>query len=524
MSSFNTIPVSNHQFEKVDITTLSAAERILLGIKKRALLLFLILTGVVAQSQVVDTQVEFVRNTTTGDIEVLYTGPSGTTYITGSKWNTIYIADKLSNNTYGAWKEIWSFVYGNLDWLPLNHVVQTWLPNNNTIKSAEYLMDNNNTIVGEKLIIHPALLSSLTQGSIVTIVHYHRIAWTATARTRWRITFTIDEAGKIQVLWVWRSAATNTAIQNSQQRINKANWQSIAINTVDNTTTIACSIENSPFVQSNDQPIDHINSANWEITLYYKLQWDPTEYNTLAAIAFNPSTNKREINASLSNCDTPIDPNSIHFWHKAQTTTITWEGTFNYAGIGNVSFQTINTNNYIFPNNLENGTIIHNNSLISWSFNLPSNLPTDANITASAVYDNQTYPLTVDMISTPPVIVFTDLPANTPWVPYSIVIEYGDCSVTYNKDLITLNTVEQLMTKTQIYPNPVKDFFEIQLPDNISGRYTYKVYDMQGKETDVQGTVDNQKGIYAGHLQLGTYILHIQGDDGTMITKKLIRK
>ena len=70
----------------------------------------------------------------------------------------------------------------------------------------------------------------------------------------------------------------------------------------------------------------------------------------------------------------------------------------------------------------------------------------------------------------------------------------------------------------QVYPNPFKDEFYVANPDAAN----YEFYDFSGKLV-LKGDINNQK-ITAGKMQKGIYIIKVIMQDGSAISKKMIKQ
>ena len=86
-----------------------------------------------------------------------------------------------------------------------------------------------------------------------------------------------------------------------------------------------------------------------------------------------------------------------------------------------------------------------------------------------------------------------------------------------------LSANEQLATKFNLYPNPATNVVNITNTDNLFVEKA-TVYDIAGKEIKNQ-TFTNETNIQLNveNLASGTYLLHLQTNEGTAV-KKLVKK
>ena len=89
--------------------------------------------------------------------------------------------------------------------------------------------------------------------------------------------------------------------------------------------------------------------------------------------------------------------------------------------------------------------------------------------------------------------------------------------------VVTLNTSEQLAAKFNIYPNPATNVVNITNSENmLVNKVT--VYDISGKELNTQSfNNETQIQLNVENLANGTYMLHLQTNEGTAV-KKLVKK
>ena len=82
---------------------------------------------------------------------------------------------------------------------------------------------------------------------------------------------------------------------------------------------------------------------------------------------------------------------------------------------------------------------------------------------------------------------------------------------------------EQLAQKFSLFPNPATNVVNITNAENMQVNQVI-VYDIAGKEIKNQTfTNENQVQLNVENLASGTYMLHIQTNEGTAV-KKLIKK
>src|SRR5690606_24308624 len=86
-----------------------------------------------------------------------------------------------------------------------------------------------------------------------------------------------------------------------------------------------------------------------------------------------------------------------------------------------------------------------------------------------------------------------------------------------------LSTNEQLSAKFNLYPNPATNVVNITNTENMVVQQV-TVYDISGKQLSMQ-SFNNQAEIPLNveSLASGTYMLHLQTNEGTAI-KKLVKK
>ncbi|UZO82295.1 T9SS type A sorting domain-containing protein [Aquimarina sp. ERC-38] len=93
----------------------------------------------------------------------------------------------------------------------------------------------------------------------------------------------------------------------------------------------------------------------------------------------------------------------------------------------------------------------------------------------------------------------------------------------------TLSTPENLVAKLQIFPNPVSDHLNIELPENTGFRKgKIQIYSLLGhlvKESIIQENNDNQTlTVSVADLTTGAYIVNITNQNEASITTKFLKK
>lgn len=71
-----------------------------------------------------------------------------------------------------------------------------------------------------------------------------------------------------------------------------------------------------------------------------------------------------------------------------------------------------------------------------------------------------------------------------------------------------------------VYPNPVKDFINIQLPSTEKVK-NIEIISLTGQRV---AHSNSEKSLSLGHLSQGVYVLKITTDSGTVFTKKILKK
>lgn len=117
-------------------------------------------------------------------------------------------------------------------------------------------------------------------------------------------------------------------------------------------------------------------------------------------------------------------------------------------------------------------------------------------------------------------LVLTNITA-ADFASYYVVLANGTCSFT--SDTVTLslalgtNSVDQ-STTISLYPNPVKDYLNINSPKTVSG---IEVYDASGKL--VKRDSKNSKTIYLGNLKAGVYVVKVLSGTEVVKVQKIIK-
>ncbi|WCM41004.1 T9SS type A sorting domain-containing protein [Flavobacterium sp. CBA20B-1] len=90
-------------------------------------------------------------------------------------------------------------------------------------------------------------------------------------------------------------------------------------------------------------------------------------------------------------------------------------------------------------------------------------------------------------------------------------------------EVIALSTTEQLAEKFNLYPNPANSVVNITNAENMLVNQV-TIYDVVGKQLSIQN-YNNETDIQLNveHLASGTYMLHLQTNQGTAV-KKLVKK
>src|SRR5690606_10806323 len=133
------------------------------------------------------------------------------------------------------------------------------------------------------------------------------------------------------------------------------------------------------------------------------------------------------------------------------------------------------------------------------------------NIQATAPFYHNTIPFSLDF-------VFGAL--NT-----TSILKFDNIKVSGLKVLPSyiLSTNEQLATKFNMYPNPATNVVNITNSENMQVQ-KITIYDISGKQLSTQSfNGGTQIQLNVANLASGTYMLHLQTNEGTAV-KKLVKK
>ena len=108
-------------------------------------------------------------------------------------------------------------------------------------------------------------------------------------------------------------------------------------------------------------------------------------------------------------------------------------------------------------------------------------------------------------------VKFTD--ASDPDFAPVLDVTYGESPFANTK------VVEKTEAKISLYPNPASDFVEIRT-ENFDIQ-TITLFDISGKTISTEGKVDK---INVASLKPGAYFVKVQGENGGLVTKKLIKR
>src|SRR5690606_41440287 len=104
----------------------------------------------------------------------------------------------------------------------------------------------------------------------------------------------------------------------------------------------------------------------------------------------------------------------------------------------------------------------------------------------------------------------------------TVTTKYDKLTITAVKQ-VPLNIEEVLVSKFNIFPNPVTDVVTITHNENI-GIEEVTLYGMNGKIVKLQkSNNESEIQLNLSDLSSGTYLLHIKTKEGTAI-KKVIKK
>lgn len=102
-------------------------------------------------------------------------------------------------------------------------------------------------------------------------------------------------------------------------------------------------------------------------------------------------------------------------------------------------------------------------------------------------------------------------------------IKFDDIKISAINTLPTLNIIDLDASKFNLYPNPATNIVNITNSENISVKRV-EIYDVAGKLIDTQHfTNEAEIQLNIETLTNGTYMLHLQTEEGTVV-KKLIKK
>ncbi|OQP63190.1 hypothetical protein A3860_25200 [Niastella vici] len=105
---------------------------------------------------------------------------------------------------------------------------------------------------------------------------------------------------------------------------------------------------------------------------------------------------------------------------------------------------------------------------------------------------------------------------------YRLKMQDVDGNYKYSK-ILTIKFDGQLTTNMQVYPNPVKDLLQVQLPDGLNGTVGLQIIDMQGRvvRRNNLGSDGNALNttVDVSSLVKGIYILKAQAGNTTVITR-----
>ncbi len=125
-----------------------------------------------------------------------------------------------------------------------------------------------------------------------------------------------------------------------------------------------------------------------------------------------------------------------------------------------------------------------------------------------------------------PLNVLNTLPADGEWI-LRVLDPYNGDGGTINSFSIdicyiapSLNTTENSLSTSIVYPNPTQDVINIKMPQ-INGSATLKLYDIQGRQVLETKTNNSNEVLHIGNLQEGIYMLSIETATGK-ITKKIV--
>lgn len=100
------------------------------------------------------------------------------------------------------------------------------------------------------------------------------------------------------------------------------------------------------------------------------------------------------------------------------------------------------------------------------------------------------------------------------------VVGFSGFMVGTDQSLATNNVIK---SEVAIYPNPVKDMLNIQLPSNMKGGVAH-IYDLSGKLIKTEQIKTGVTSLQVSSINKGVYIVDIKLNDGTKVTKKFIKE
>jgi uncharacterized delta-60 repeat protein len=105
---------------------------------------------------------------------------------------------------------------------------------------------------------------------------------------------------------------------------------------------------------------------------------------------------------------------------------------------------------------------------------------------------------------------------------YRLLMQDVDGNYKYSK-VLTIKFDGQLTTNMQVYPNPVKDLLQVQLPDGLKGTVSLQIIDMQGRVVKRNNLASDGNALNTtvdvNSLLKGIYILKAQAGNTTVITR-----
>jgi hypothetical protein len=179
--------------------------------------------------------------------------------------------------------------------------------------------------------------------------------------------------------------------------------------------------------------------------------------------------------------------------------TVTIEGSCNFAsGIFNYNGLVNGKNNYV-QTVIDEGTpfvIGVGFDGVKWVLYADGDLTDDG-------FDNIAVPSTL-------------LPPFTGWVNSGCV----DGTMTISQNL---NTADQYLKNTTLYPNPSSDYITFENATSENSSFSYIIYDLVGRSVAVGNSKFNEK-ISIEKLTIGNYLIQIKNEEGKISNNKLIKK